>query len=267
MIQKPPPSDRDDFWRDFLLHGDASERRSRFIFRHLPSNPRCRLCAAPFGGFGRPIMRLLGKKPAEGNPNLCSTCFTFVSDNHGGAEIPMSLLFADIRGSTELAERMTAREYRELLDRFYNVAAETIFEYDGFLDKFVGDEVMASFAPLLAGERHAQRAVEAAQALMRATGHGDPRGPWVTLGAGVTTGIAWMGAVGEGLHASITSVGDPVNVAARLAQVAAPGEVLVAGAAALAAGMDPTLPRRQLELKGKHETTDVVSVLVGPGDR
>jgi adenylate cyclase len=265
MMEKPPPSDRDEFWRYFLLHGDDRERRSRFIFRHIPSNPRCRLCAAPFGGLGRPIMRLMGKRPAEGNPNLCSTCFTFVSDNHGGAEIEMSLLFADIRGSTELAETMPAREYRELLDRFYNVAAEAIFAHDGFLDKFVGDEVMASFAPLLAGERHAQRAVEAAEALMRATGHGDAGGPWVTLGAGVTTGIAWMGAVGEGLHASITSVGDPVNVAARLAEVAAPGEVLVASAAAAAAGMDPALPHRQLELKGKHEITEVVSVQIGPG--
>ncbi len=262
-MEKPPPSDRDEFWRDFLLHGDAMERRSRFVFRHLPSNPRCRLCAAPFGGFGAPLMRILGKKPAEGNPNLCSTCFTFVSDNHGGAEIEMSLLFADIRGSTELAEGMPAREYRELLDRFYNVAAETIFAHDGFLDKFVGDEVMASFAPLLAGELHAQRAVEAAGALMRATGHQDAGGPWVALGAGVTTGVAWMGAVGEGLHASITSVGDPVNVAARLAQLAVPGEVLITSAAAAAAGLDPALPTRQLELKGKHELTEVVSIQVG----
>jgi adenylate cyclase len=209
-------------------------------------------------------MQLIGKRPAEGNPNLCRTCFTFVSNNHGGAEIQMSLLFADIRGSTEIAETMPASQYRALLDRFYNTAAETIFAHDGFLDKFVGDEVMASFAPLLAGERHAQRAVEAAEALMRATGHADPGGPWVALGAGVTTGIAWMGAVGEGLHASITSVGDPVNVAARLAQLAVPGEVLVASEAAAAAGLDPALPRRRLDLKGKQEATEVVGIRIGP---
>jgi adenylate cyclase len=209
-------------------------------------------------------MRLIGKRPAEENPNLCSACFTFVSDNHGGAEIQMSLMFADIRGSTSLAETMPAAEYRALLDRFYNVAAEAVFAHDGFLDKFVGDEVMASFAPLLAGERHAARAIEAAQALMRATGHGDKGGPWVSLGAGVTTGLAWMGAVGEGLHASITSVGDPVNVAARLAQVASPGEVLVAADAARAAGLDPSIDHRQLELKGKHDLTDVISLRVGP---
>ena len=126
------------------------------IFRRLPSNPRCRLCAAPFGGIGGPIVRTLwGKRPADQNPNLCGVCFSFVTSNHGGAEIDMSMLFADIRGSTSLAETMPPGEYRALLDRFYNVAADAVFANDGFLDKFVGDEVVATFVPLL--DRRAAR--------------------------------------------------------------------------------------------------------------
>ena len=207
-------------------------------------------------------MRAIGKKRADNNPNMCATCFTFVADHHGGAEISLSLLFADIRGSTSMAETMPAREYRALIDRFYNVSADAVFGHDGFLDKFVGDEVVATFAPLLAGEEHAARAIEAARALMKATGNGEGDRPWAPLGAGVHTGIAWMGAVGEGPAASITALGDVVNVAARLAALAAPGEILVTTDAALAARIDPTLPRRMLDLKGKQQQTEVVSLRV-----
>jgi adenylate cyclase len=218
------------------------------------------MCAAPFAGIGAPLMRAIGKRPAENNPNMCGACFTFVSDHHGGAEITLSLLFADIRGSTSIAETMAPGAYRGLIDRFYNVAADAIFENDGFLDKFVGDEVVATFAPMLAGDQHAARAVDAARALMKATGNGEADGPWVPLGAGVHTGVAWMGAVGEGHAGSITALGDAVNIAARLAALAEPGEILVTTDAAMAAGIDSALPRRQLELRGKQQLTEVVSL-------
>lgn len=207
---------------------------------------------------------VFGKKPAENNPNLCSACFTFVTTNHGGAEIEISLLFADIRGSTSLAETMPPAEYRALLDRFYNVAADAVFSNDGFVDKFVGDELVATFVPLLTGEQHAIRAVDAARDLMKATGHGSPDGPWVPLGAGVHTGTTWMGAVGEGAAANMTALGDAVNVTARLASLAEAGEILITSEAALAAGVDTTtLPHKSLELKGRQQLTEVVSLRIG----
>jgi adenylate cyclase len=220
------------------------------------------MCAAPFAGIGAPIMRAMGRRPAVNNPNVCGICFTFMSTHHGGAEIGLSLLFADIRGSTSLAETIPAGEYRALIDRFYNAAADAIFAHDGFLDKFVGDEVVATFAPLLAGEQHAVRAIEAAQALMKSTGNGEGETPWAPLGAGVHTGIAWMGSVGEGPAASITALGDAVNVAARLAALASAGEILVTTDAAMAAGIDPTIPRRMLDLRGKLQQTEVISLRV-----
>ena len=84
------------------------------------------------------------------------------------------------------------------MDRFYDAAANAVFANDGFLDKFVGDEVIALFVPLLTGEQHASRAVDAARALLAGTGHGSADGPWLQMGAGVHTGVAWMGAMGEG---------------------------------------------------------------------
>jgi adenylate cyclase len=261
--QRPPNSGDNAFWYDFLTLGSPNERRNRRIFRLLPHGPRCRLCAAPFAGAAAPVMRMIGKRPADHNPNWCSACFDFITEHHGGAEIELSLLFADIRGSTRMAEGMSPSAYRSILNRFYDVAAQAVIDHDGFVDKFVGDELVATFAPLLSGERHAAQAVGAAQALLRKTGHEAPEGPWVAVGAGVHTGVAWMGAVGEGAHTSLTAVGDAVNVTARLAALAQPGEILITADAAAAAGVGDGLERRFLDLRGKQQQTEVVALQIG----
>jgi adenylate cyclase len=260
---KPDDPRNEEFWRDYLSHPDSLQTFGRHVFSRIPSSPRCQLCASPFGGVGGPLMRLIGKAPADGNPNMCNTCQKVLIKHHGGAEVEGSLLFADIRGSTSMAEKMSAGDFRDLLDRFYTTASETVFAHNGIVDKFVGDELVASFPPVY-GARHAENAVATARDLLRVTGHADPGGPWVPLGAGVHTGRMWFGAVGEGNHVEITVVGDTVNTAARLASEATTGEVIVSTDAAVAAGLDPTLERRSLALKGKESATEVVSLRVEP---
>lgn len=264
----PSESEREAFWRDFLTRGDSNERRVRGLFSRIPHGPRCMMCAAPFAGLGAPVMRALGRPPSSKNPTMCDACFRFMAANHGGAEIECTLLFADIRGSTTLAEGMSAGEFRGLLDRFYAVASSVVFANGGSVDKFVGDELVALYFPFLSGPNHPEGAIETATALLRATGHEDPGGPWVPLGAGVHTGPAWIGAIGDESHTELTVVGDTVNTTARLAAAAAGGEVLVSVDAALAAGLDITpaggYERRALELKGKAAPTEVVVVPVGP---
>ena len=207
---------------------------------------------------------MIGKRPSDANPNWCTSCFAFMAKHHGGAEIDGAMLFADIRGSTTLAEGMSPGEYHALLDRYFTAATAAVFKHDGFVDKFVGDELVALFFPLMSGERYVARAVAAAQELLRATGHDDPGGPWVPVGAGVHAGRAWFGVVGDGSHIEMTAVGDNVNVAARLASAAEAGEVLVSVEAAAASDLDPALARRTLDLKGKSLGTEVVSVRVAP---
>src|SRR4029078_1113511 len=213
--------DREEFWRDFLNRGDAKERRVRRVFRALPHAPRCQLCAAPFAGPVAPIMRIFRKRPADKNPRVCQSCFSFIAKHHGGAEIEASFMFADIRGSTTLAEHMSAGPFEALLDRFYATASAVVFEHDGAVDKFVGDEVVAMFFPFVSGDLHATKAVQAAEALLRATGHADAEGPWAPVGAGVHTGPAWVGAVGDEAHTEVTALGDTVNISARPAASAA----------------------------------------------
>ena len=264
MTSVPPPDSRDEeFWRQFLTEGgDTMKGIGRRLFMRIPAEPRCRMCAAPFAGVGATVMRLVGKRQSEANPNWCNSCSTFMTKHHGGAEIPGAMLFADIRGSTSLAERMSSGDFNALLNRFYTTASGVVFDHDGYVDKFVGDELVALFFPLLAGERYTARAIEAAQALLRATGHADPDGPWAPVGAGVHAGLAWFGTVGEGSHVELTAVGDVVNTAARLASAAGPGEILVSAEAAAAAGLEPGLSRRTLDLKGKEFGIEVVSMRV-----
>lgn len=243
------------------------ERQARRVFKRIPAEPRCKVCAAPFAGIGAPLMRVIGKRPSQQSPKMCDSCFKFLTTHHGGAEIEISLLFADVRGSTALAEQMPSGQFHDLMNRFYATAARVVFDHDGGVDKFIGDELVAMFFPLLTGERHAARAIEAALALLRATGHEDAGGPWLPIGAGVHTGLAWVGAVGEGPRTELTALGDTVNIAARLATTARRGEVLVTIEAVAAAGIDPHLERRTLELKGKEAVTVVVAFNVGAVDQ
>jgi adenylate cyclase len=222
------------------------------------------MCAAPFAGLAAPAMRLIGKRQSDANPTMCNSCFTFVAKHHGGAEIECTMLFADIRGSTALAETMTPAEFHAVLDRFYTTASKVVFDHDGTVDKFVGDELVAMFLPLLSGDRHATKGIEAAQALLAATGHAEAGGPWVPVGAGVHTAVVWFGAVGRGDRVDLTAVGDAVNTTARLASMATAGEILVTTETATAANLDPALERRRLELKGKQALTEVVTLRVHP---
>jgi adenylate cyclase len=260
--QHPPDDASEEFWREFLTRGDANERKVRGILKRIPSDPRCMLCAAPFSGPGAPVMRMIGKRPSDKNPTMCTTCFDFMSKHHGGAEIECTFLFADVRGSTTLAESMSASDFRGLLDRFYGIATRAVVAHDGSVDKFVGDELVAIYFPLLSGQRHAEQAVATAKALFEATGHGRAATPWLPLGAGVHTGPAWIGAVGDGERTDLTALGDTVNTTARLASVAGTGEILVSAAAARASGLEPGLEHRSLELKGKAHPTDVVVLRV-----
>jgi adenylate cyclase len=133
-----------------------------------------------------------------------------------------------------------------------------VIDHEGLVDKFVGDEVVAFFATPFAGPEHAKAAVAAAQALLQQTGHGDPKGPWLPIGAGVHTGVAFVGAIGDAGVSDFTALGDAVNSTARLASAAGPGEILVSRAAATAAGMSGDgLEQRHLELRGRTEPIDV----------
>lgn len=251
----------DEWWRVILTTGhNASERRQKRFFALLPAHRRCKFCSAPFDGVGAPLVRsVFDKRPSNLNPNLCTVCEHFASRHQGGAEIELSMLFVDVRGSTPLAESMTTAEFSRLINRFYKVATDILIRTDAMIDKLVGDQVTGLYVPGLAGPAHARRAITAAQGIMRATGHADPGGPWIPLGAGVHTGTAYVGSVGsKDGTTDITVLGDAANTAARLSSSAGRGEILISQSAYVPVGSAlGDLDQRILALKGKSEPVAV----------
>jgi adenylate cyclase len=153
----------------------------------------------------------------------------------GGAETQITVLFADIRGSTGLAERIGTARFTALLQRFYQLAAEIIDRHDGVVDKFLGDGVMALFIPVITGPDHAARAMAGARELL-AAGTGDLAG---AFGIGIHSGPAFVGAIGTAERRDFTALGDTVNVAAKLGGAAAGGEALASLATWREAGQEP----------------------------
>ena len=247
-----------EVWRAVLMGEAPGLERTKKLVSWIPSRPRCKLCLAPLKAPGSIVLKPFGFGPSSLNRRLCRACFKQVDKMPGGAEVELSLLFADVRGSTGLAERMPSQEFSRLISRFYGAAGRVVDNWNGLIDKFVGDEVVALFIPGFAGEDHASRAVHAARELLRETGN-DGAEPWIPVGAGVHTGVAFVGSVGEGDDCDFTAVGDAVNTAARLASSAAAGEVLVSRATVEASGLDSSgLEPRTLTLRGRDETVDAV---------
>lgn len=216
------------------------------------------MCLRPFAGPGGAVMRMINLGPWAKNPRYCRGCYQAIDSSQGGAEVELSMLFADVRGSTALAEQMTAKAFSDLLNRFYAAAARVLVDREAIVDKFVGDEIVGLFVPGMSGLDHARKAVDAAVALLEATGNGSPDGPWIRIGAGVHTGVAFVGAIGDEGVTDFTALGDAMNLTARLASAAQAGEILVTTAAAGAAGISRGSEERRLEVRGRTEPVDVI---------
>jgi adenylate cyclase len=250
----------DEMWSLLLEQGNTFLRRKRHLYGRLPSNPRCVNCHRPFAGPGGGLLRVIQRvQRSDKNPRFCAGCHSFTSRFPGGAEVELTMLFVDVRGSTQLAERMEDDAFSELMNRFYEAAITVLVRADAFIDKLVGDEVTALFIPGYAGKDHAQKAVKAGRSLLAATGYTNPHGPWIPVGVGIHTGEAWVGSIAgaSGTAADFTALGDNVNVAARLASKAAGGEIVISEDTYRAAGLDDdNLEQRELELKGKSQPVE-----------
>jgi len=200
------------------------------------------------------VRALFGKQRSALNPRYCNLCEVASREFPGGAEVQMSILFIDIRGSTALSEKMTPTEFSQVINRFYAAATKVIIEEDGLVEKLAGDEVAAFWGAGFAGQNYVRRTVEVAQKLLRVM-----EGQKIPVGIGVHSGVAYFGAMGtaEGLT-DISAKGDEVNLTARLASKAAPGEIILSEQALKDAGIDGNeLETRSLDLKGFSEPVSV----------
>lgn len=243
-------------WHDwFMKDANAVEKRMYRFFHTLPHDPRCVLCHAPFEGLGGLVLHAIySRRRSSLNPQFCNICEDFAQKFPGGAEVEMSMLFADVRGSTALSEQMTSLEFQKLINRFFIGSSKVISDEFGLLEKLAGDAVAAFWGAGFAGKDYVARTVRAAQRV-----HKVMEREKIPVGIGVHSGVAFFGAMGEesGLI-NISAIGDEVNTAARIASKAAAGEILVSEAALLKANQDLALLEvRELELKGISENIRV----------
>ena len=236
-------------WHDwFAVDAFKVEKLITNTYRLLPHDPRCKICASPFDGLGGFIMRTaLGRTRSALNPQFCNICEDYAKKNQGGAEVEMSMLFVDVRGSTALSEGMTPMDFQKLINRFYVGATNVIADEHGLVEKLAGDAVAAFWGAGFAGKKYVARTIRAAQKIQKSMGAQN-----IPVGIGVHAGVAYFGAMGseDGL-VDISAIGDEVNAAARIASKAAAGEILISEAALEQAGIESEgLEARALELKG-----------------
>jgi adenylate cyclase len=167
--------------------------------------------------------------------------------------VPVTILFADIRGYTSATERTSSTEVRKLVERFYAAAARALLAHHGLLAQTAGDQVMALFVPGLAGGDYRRHAVAAAQALLRELGYDDEGGNWLDVGVGLCSGEDFVGNVGGGGFKDFTAIGDATNTAARLTSAAKAGEILACARTFESVwSARPGVKRRELALRGKE---------------
>jgi adenylate cyclase len=242
-----------------ILKGESpmaiSQRVGRRVFSLVPSIGRCKFCNAPFRGLYAGVFGLVGYTPSRKNPNICERCIERAPE--GGALVPVTVLFADVRGYTSMTEQRSSVETTALLHRFYQAASVALLAHDAILGQIAGDEVMAIFVPGLAGSRFPRQAVEAAGALLRGVGYGTATGSWLEVGVGICTGEEYVGNVGGGGFKDFTAIGDVTNTAARLQASAGGGEILMCAATYEAVARSyPVAEPQSLQLKGKRSTVE-----------
>jgi adenylate cyclase len=245
-------------WEGILRgeHPTALGRRvGRRLFSLVPSAARCKFCNAPFRGPYAGMFGFVGYTPSRKNPSICERCIERAPE--GGALVPVSVLFADVRGYTTIAEGLSSVATTALLHRFYQAASVALLAHDAILGQIAGDEVMAIFVPGLAGKGFPQQAVLAAAALLRGIGYGTVTGSWLEVGVGICTGEEYVGNVGGGGFKDFTAIGDVTNTAARLQASAKGGEILMCAATYdVVAATYPVAETQSLQLKGKRASVE-----------
>lgn len=185
----------------------------------------------------------------------------------GGEKREISVLFADIRGFTPMTERLEPTEVVTILNAYFSCMIDVIYEYEGTLDKFLGDGIMCLFGAPISQPDHAIRAVKAALDMKRALQKFNQRQQdagqqTLRVGIGINTGDAVVGNVGSEKRLEYTAIGDHVNLAARLQSIANGGQILVSDNTYRAIRDAATVKKLPpVKLKGKEQDVEVYELL------
>jgi len=173
-----------------------------------------------------------------------------------GERKQVTVLFADVKGSMDMAERQDPEQWRQIMQRFFSILADSVHRFEGTVDKFTGDGIMAVFGAPVAHEDHARRACYAALQMLEKIAEyaGELRrkhGFNFSTRIGINSGEVVAGAIGEGSDGEYTAIGHTVGLAQRMEALAEPGKAYLAEAAAdLAHGFLELEDLGEFEIKG-----------------
>jgi len=179
----------------------------------------------------------------------------------------VTVLFADVANYTSISEKLDAEEVHQIMDGCFKVLMDEIHRYEGTIDKFTGDGVMALFGAPVAHEDHAQRACYAALAMQRVMGEYGEKvekecGVEFRMRVGLNSGPVIVGSVGNDLRMDYTAIGDTTNLASRMESMAKPGTVLVsANTYKIARDFFRFEPLGELKVKGKKEPVEAYQLI------
>jgi class 3 adenylate cyclase/ribosomal protein L40E len=172
----------------------------------------------------------------------------------------VTILFSDVKGSTQMAESLDPEDVMEIMDGAFDVLIKPIYRYEGTLARLMGDAILAFFGAPIAHEDDPERACRAALEIIEgAQKYADrleeERGiSGFNVRVGINTGLVVVGEVGSDLRVEYTAMGDAVNLAARMEQNAPPGGILIShGTYRHVRGVFDVLPQEPLTVKGKAE--------------
>jgi len=202
------------------------------------------------------------------SPNLVDQVVTGkLQLEKGGALSEVTMLFSDIRGFTSMSESRAPQEIVRLLNEYFELMVDVLFKYEGTLDKFVGDEIVALFGAPVPMPKAELKAVECALDMMKALKEFnrlrvDEGQPEIHVGIGINTGQVVTGAIGSSRALQYTAIGDAVNTASRLCSVAKAGEVILSEATYLKLKHDvAAVPLPPVRLKGKSEELRIYNAI------
>ena len=185
----------------------------------------------------------------------------------GGKQVPISVLFADIRNFTSFAEQTKPGAVVSLLNEYFSSMADVVFEYGGTLGEYIGDEIMAYFGAPIECDDHASRAVAVALKmkeeirLLRKQWQTEGS-PVFSIGIGIATGPAIAGNIGSTKQMKYTVIGDTVNLACRLCSHADPGQILISHATHQAVGeTSRAAPIGTANLKGISKPVELYEIV------
>jgi adenylate cyclase len=213
---------------------------------------QCSICGTILAGAASVVYRTFGIRRSPRNPNICTRCSTHVEE---GRMAEITVLFADLSSFTELTHELGAEKTHQVVDSYLRMATEVLVKQGAFIDKYVGDAVMALFNVPIRHDDHARRAIVAATELGTELKHlGSRLALPLQASVGIATGHARVGRLGSDDSKDYTAIGDVVNLAARLQGKASAGEILIDQESYVKHAADfPDARAEQVVLKGFRE--------------